>query len=828
MNPFSLKFVFSKAAIPQTKWMHYAFGKDRATRQSFSALSRVSIVLGFAISIVGCHPAKAQKNNSDEPTDIAIDTTAIQTGVKRLGINIPSQTYYDSGQMLRNLVFRNSGFEGEIWQSILRCKAATTTSCTDWNQWGQWPANFLDGASFEFITGAATGETGTVMTSLPAQWQISNQGATIIFPKLAKQPAVDDFVVVRKTFPGNAQAGWWTNTSGGAVLSTEFTDLSPETQGKQALKIDATGGRSGEVASYFDTLEGHSFVRLNGAYRLSFRAKGAGGNNQIRVTLSRQSRRETTFLSKEVRLSNKWADYTYDFTANESNSDFGGIALKFNVSGSSVLLDDVSLVQANTSNANPTAFRDEVVNTLRDLHPGVLRYYDDANTGSSIDNIIAPPFARVRAGSSSRGPTYEDLAIGLHEFLQLCQVVGAEPYYNMPPGMTTIEAKNLIEYLGGTSTTPYGAKRAARGQAAPWTTVFPVIHLELGNEQWNGPTFPGASINDGPSYGKRAKEIFAAARSSSSYQSDKFDLIIGAQAVNTWLTGQELANSDGYDSVAVAPYLFNRFDNASSNEAIFGPMFAQPEMLDSVPSGYMVQQTKTVKEAKRPAKLVVYEVNLQTLSGSADQTSFDSAIPSLGAGITVADHMLLMLRDLGVKTQSVWALSGYSNHFKNSSTGKDQTTSLFSTVVDMGGATNLRRPQFLAEELANKAILPTMLAIKMGGANPTWHQPKSQNDDIQLDKAHEIQAFAFSDGNQRSAIVFNLNRTQARPIIFSGVSAPIGAVMISQLTSRNITDTNENSAHVTIAEKASDGFNPHSSYQLPPFSMTVFKWSAAH
>ncbi|MDE1175171.1 MAG: hypothetical protein PW789_01020 [Edaphobacter sp.] len=64
-------------------------------------------------------------------TNIDIGTTVSQSGVKRLGMNIAGQAFYDSSQMLRNLVFRNPGFEGEIWQSILKCTAVTTTSCTD-------------------------------------------------------------------------------------------------------------------------------------------------------------------------------------------------------------------------------------------------------------------------------------------------------------------------------------------------------------------------------------------------------------------------------------------------------------------------------------------------------------------------------------------------------------------------------------------------------------------------------------------------------------------------------------------------------------------------
>ncbi|MDE1175297.1 MAG: hypothetical protein PW789_01660 [Edaphobacter sp.] len=804
--------------------------KPRGDITFLSDAVTTAAALAFVFATVGCHHAGAQKSfsteqkNSSGPTTIVIDGSVAQNEVKRLGINLPAQNYYDSGQVMRNLIYRNPGFEGEIWQSILRCKSVTEITCTDWNQWGAWPANFMQGADFEFISGAAAGQSGKVTMSLPAQAQISNQGATIGFAPLSHPPAVDDFVIVRKTIPGEPEAGWWVNTSGGGVFSAETNDLSPSTQGKQALRISANGpGRFAEIDSYFDTSADHSFVRLNGAYRLTFRAKGVEGNNELHLSLGRQSKKGTTFFSKEVKLSNKWNDYSFDFNANDSGDEPGNVALKFNISGASILLDDVSL--ASTSKDNPTVFRDEVVATLKDLHPGVLRYNDEASMGSTIDNLIAPPMARQRAGASTGGKQAEELAIGLHEFLQLCQVVGAEPYYNMPPGISPDEARHLIEYLGGASTTPYGAKRAARGQTAPWTSVFPVIHLELGNEQWNAPIFPGSSIPDGPTYGKRAKEIFLAARSSPSYQSGKFDLVIGGQAVNTWLTGQELSNSDGYDSIALAPYLFTLFNDAASNEAIFGPMFAQPEMVDSTQQGYMAQQVKAAGQAKKPAKVVVYEVNLHTTRGSADQASFNKAIPSLGAGLALVDHMLLMMRDLGVKTQSVWALTGYSNSLKNSATGQDQTTPLFGTVVDIGGATNLRRPQFLAEQLANQAILPTMLTTKINGANPTWHQPKSANDDAELDEAHLLQSFAFTDGTHRSLIVFNLSRTGSLPVSFSGTGAPSGQVEMSQLTSKQITDTNETRANVAISGSTLGNFNPGVPYALPPYSMTVFRWT---
>ncbi len=765
-------------------------------------------------------------------TDIAIADTVKQSGVKRLGMNIAGQDYYDSGQMLRNLVFRNPGFEGETWQTILQCKVVTATSCTDANQYTTWPADFIKGAQFEFIHGAAAGETGTVLSSSLNQGASKGLGIVVTFSQLNTAPAVNDYLIVKMTVPGNAQAGWWPNASGGGTLTTEFSDLAPNSPGKQALKMTSSGsGQSAQVSSFFDGYTGRSFVQLKGSYQITFRAKGAGGSNQMVVSLARNlASGIKSFFNQTVSLSPAWKDYTFAFTANETGTSIGTVGLSFSTSGADVLLDDVSVAPTTASADNPTPFRDEVVSTLTTLHPGVLRYMDSGtNFGSSIDNMIAVPFARVRAGMSTQSSLQEDVPLGLHEFLQLCQTVGAEPWYTMPAGMSTGEMQNLIQYLGGDASTPYGAKRSALGQAAPWTSVFPSIHLELGNEEWNAGVFYGAAINDPIAYGKRASLIFGAARSSASYNASSFDLVLGSWASVPYYTGQEIANSSNYDTVAVAPYLFYTLNDTSSNEAIYGPMFAQPESIDSVSSGIMAQQATTLSGGSggKPAKLAIYELQLSTLSGSASQSAINAVVPSVGAGLAVADHMLLMMRDLGITTQNVWSLPGFSNQFNNTN-GSSETTPLFGTVVDMGGSTNLRRPVFLAEQLTNTAILPTMLTTTLTGANPTWNQPLSTNDSIQFNNAHELQSFAFSDGgSNRSLIVLNLNRSQARPVTFSGSNVPSGTVAVGQLTSASLTDTNETAANVNITSTTLTDFQSGTPYSLPPFSMTVFTWKAA-
>jgi hypothetical protein len=793
-------------------------------------------------------------------TTIHIGPEVLRTHVKRLGINLSGQSFYDSGQLLRNLTFRNPGFEGQTWSSILRCKSLTPTTCTDQNQYSTWTAGFLNGARYEWISGPAHGQSGTITATAPAT---PDHGVTITLDSPSRAIA-DDFLLIRIDQPGHAEAGWWPNLQSGATLATEFHDLSPNSPGKQALRIEASArGQSAAIHSYFDSYNGRSFLHLNQTLTLTFRAKLLVLNTQnsklkadsskLKAVLNTPSstqpqnlevsleRLDTThgrhsFFSKSVPLTPTWHDYTFQIPAQDVPDAVGTIGLTFTFAGLSALLDDVALT-APAAPSNPTAFRNEVVQTLRDLHPGVLRYMDNGtNFGSSLDNLLAPPFARLRTGSTTRGMLQEDIPIGLHEFLVLCKAIGAEPWFSLPPVTTLAEAAHLAEYLTGAPTTPYGAIRARLGQRDPWSTVFSTIHLELGNEQWNYGSFAGATLNDPTAYGRRAAEIFAALG-----QSPHFDLILGSWATVPWWTQQEISTDSGFNSIAVAPYLFNDFQDASSTESTFGPMLAEPESIDSRPTGYMAQQTNALQNLQlttpklttrepspsaHPPQLAVYEVNLGALTGSAaiTQADLDRTLPSLGAGLAVADHMLLMLRDLGVTTQCLFALPEFQNTF--SAPGPRRLVPLWGAVVDMGGPTNLRRPQFLTTQLANQAILPTMLTTRIDGPNPTWNQPKSPNAKTQLPDAHLLQSFAFADGPRHSLILLNLSRTFTLPIAFSGPATPKSTVEETRLTSTKIDSTNETQATIQPEHRTLTNFNPNTPYPLPPFSMTVLTWQS--
>ena len=752
------------------------------------------------------------------PTTIQITGAVQQASVNRLGVNLSDETYWDSGQMMKNLVFENPGFEGLKYRVIFHCTTVTANSCQDDNQFNAQPVNFWTGGSYLVLSGNSAGMTGTVLSNT-VSGTCAGCGPTLVFNQNVNL-AVGDYFSVVTYIPGSGDAGWGDNISGGGTVSTETTDLSPETPGKQALLLTASGaGQSAGVTAGFDTWNGLSFIQLNGAFAITFRAKGVGGNNNLKVSAQRLEGSNPAYISQTVALTSAWQDYTLTFSASETGSSVGPVLLAFSATGANVELDDVSMAQTNSSASNPTVFRDDVVNALKELNPGTIRMMAaGAALGSDIPNQLQVPFARYREGFNADGTTYADISYGIHEFLQLCQTVGADPWITIPTATTPTEMQDFIEYLTGTGSDPWSALRIARGQVEPWTTVFGKIHVELGNETWNG-AFKGETMNY-PAYPQWANQVFGAARTTNGFVANKFDLILSGLASSPGYNAPMLTYSTQHDSFDIAPYLLFTANN-EAQATMFGALFAEPEIFES--TGGEVYQNMQVGAAAPSAtssttNVNVYETNLGTMGGNITEAQLNALTPSIGAGIGATNHMLQMMR-IGVKYQNAFALPQFE--FLRS----DQSlVRLWGIVVDMG-TTNRRRPQYQTQAMANAVIGGNMLQTVQTGANPTWNQPLS-SDNVQLNGAHYLQSFAFLNGTTSSAVLFNLNQTSALPVVFAGENSPTGNVQMTQITSANITDNNETSAVVEPVTQTLSGFAPANGLTLPPFSMTVLTWTS--
>jgi hypothetical protein len=734
-------------------------------------------------------------------THFRVTNRVVLPGVTRLGINLGEQTYYDSGQMTRNLLYRNPGFEGMEYRSILHCLDGGLGICIDSRHGFQWPAGFWDGARYEVLDGSASGQRGVVTKSSPCSggYGLNLDGRSPI--------GAGDWLAVSKEFPGDPASGWWPSVNGGAHLEAERKDLSPNTAGHQALRIEAgSPGQSAEIKSYFDSTEGRTFLRLKGAYRLSFRARSVSGEPTIHVRVKRITNAPRVYLDREITLTRSWSEYQAAFNADEVAPISGPVEVTFSVNNQRLLLDDVDLEQTSGSRSNGTAFRDEVVDTLRELHPGVIRLMSShALLGSTIDNMLELPMARQRSGFSTWSSTMEDIPVGIPEFLELCSEVGAEPWIVAPTAMNREEARELAEFLAGPASTDGGAIRAAQGRNEPWTRVFRTIHIELGNETWNG-IFQGETIEDPAAYGRRANQIFGAFRAAAGSHAAQFDLVVGAFTVAPDRNYALLTAASNADSLAIAPYLMHSVTNWKTDDDLYGPLLAQPEQM----SREGVVQTTHVSAQGR--QLAVYEVNLHTTEGTAPAPVLDRFTPSAAAGIAVTAHMLRMMRDRGIRDEMLFSLPQFD--FKRS----DGTpVRLWGAVVEMGGRA---RPQLITEALANRVMTGDMLGVEVSGQNPTRDQSEG-NDGVHLKGVHELDAYAFHRDQNYGLILFNYGLNTSRAVSLEGAGITSHSRLhVWRLINSGPGSSNEMANQVTVREEGITGNN----LSLPPCSMAVLEW----
>jgi hypothetical protein len=455
-------------------------------------------------------------------TKIEISGATAQSTVNRLGVTLGGEAWIDGGPLRKNLVVNNPGFEAAEYRAILRCAVVTADTCQVADAATAEPAGFWNGAHYFVMSGGAAGAAGTIVSDT------SVGDGSVLALDTSLSLSAGNYLAVEVQQSGSGVTGWSSSLTGGGKIAAETTDLSPETAGKRALLLSAQGRGGAVLSQDMDAQTDQSKLQLNGAYELSFRAKGVAGNNQLNVSVARGANSNAPYLNRSVALTESWAEYTLSFSASETGTKSSPLQLSFAAAGANIELDDVSLQQSNSSSANTTAFRDEVVNALQDLHPGTIRM---VSAGSDVLTQLASPFARPSQGLSNDGTTASGTAYGIQEFLQLCATVGADPWITVPASTTPVEMADLVQYLTGEGSDTWSGMRIARGQAEPWTSVFGTVHIEL--ESAIGISGSASQPMASSAYAVWSNAVFGAARRGPGYSASRIDLILSGSAAST-------------------------------------------------------------------------------------------------------------------------------------------------------------------------------------------------------------------------------------------------------------------------------------------------------
>jgi alpha-L-arabinofuranosidase len=199
----------------------------------------------------------------------------------------------------------------------------------------------------------------------------------------------------------------------------------------------------------------------------------------------------------------------FECTLTAAGSDAAARLVLSTGSAGTLWFDVVSLFPADTYKGHP--FRRDLTEMLAAMKPGFIRFPGGCYVeGDSLRDAFR--WKRTigdiaeRPGHYNLWGYYSNDGLGYHEYLQLCEDLGAEPLFVINCAMSHAEqrkqdelraavdvpdlneylqdALDAIEYANGPVDSQWGALRAQAGHPAP----FNLKYLEIGNEN-GGPTY---------------------------------------------------------------------------------------------------------------------------------------------------------------------------------------------------------------------------------------------------------------------------------------------------------------------------------------------------
>ena len=139
-------------------------------------------------------------------------------------------------------------------------------------------------------------------------------------------------------------------------------------------------------------------------------------------------------------------------------------------------------VGEDSSVPNINGYRKDVFEALKALKVPVMRWPGGcfADDYHWMDGI-GPQEKRAYISNNNWGGTLEDNSFGTHEFLNLCEMLGIEPYISGNVGSGSVEEMaKWVEYMTSDAKSTMADLRRQNGREKPWK----VKYFGIGNEAW--------------------------------------------------------------------------------------------------------------------------------------------------------------------------------------------------------------------------------------------------------------------------------------------------------------------------------------------------------
>ena len=312
-------------------------------------------------------------------------------------------------------------------------------------------------------------------------------------------------LVRNRSFEDSEKPEFWELLKAGESKATLAIDTSAPLNpfNRRSLKVTLNGPATLANPGYWGMA-----LRQGDTYNLRLAARASGGfKGPLRLSLQQPDGRVLA-EGRVAELTDKWQPYTLALTATATAAQ---ARLVIDADGSGTLwLDMVSLLPKETWKNH--GLRPDLCNLLAGLKPTFVRFPGGCWVEGN-DLAHSYRWKETVGDVAHRKPLYNiwqyqaTHGLGYHEYLQMCEDLGAEPLFVINCGMSHTEvvpmdqmgpliqdALDAIEYANGPAESVWGGLRARNGHPEP----FHLRLLEIGNE------------NGGPAYHERYAVMFKA------------------------------------------------------------------------------------------------------------------------------------------------------------------------------------------------------------------------------------------------------------------------------------------------------------------------------
>jgi alpha-L-arabinofuranosidase len=296
---------------------------------------------------------------------------------------------------------------------------------------------------------------------------------------------------------------WSVAASGPANFELSIDSTHPVSpKNLHSLRVNIVNPGSGRAGVANDGFWGMAVGRGQ-TYSLSLFARGGGGFTGPLVA-ALENADGVVYAQKTISsLAPDWKNYRLSLTANATDPK-ARLVISTSRAGT-FWLDMVSLFPKQTWKHRSNGLRPDLAEMLAGLKPGFVRFPGGCWVEGDVMSL-AYRWKQTVGDPSERRTQYNiwqyhaTHGIGYHEYLQMCEDLGAEPLFVINCGMSHKEvvpldkmgefvqdALDAIEYANGPASSTWGALRARNGHRA----LFNLKYMEIGNE------------NGGPAYHER-------------------------------------------------------------------------------------------------------------------------------------------------------------------------------------------------------------------------------------------------------------------------------------------------------------------------------------